>query len=180
MSILPSDAELIAPLRRRDPAAFDALYTRHTDALYNTALRLAGDSDVAADVVHDTWLHAFEKLEQFEGRSAFRSWLTGILINRMRGRWRDERDVLPLDLVSETHTTPVISLEVDALDLERAIAALPPRYRAVLVLHDVEGFTHDEIALMLEIVPGTSKSQLSRARTRVRDALTIDQRKKAQ
>ena len=173
-----TDAELIRRVvRARDTGAFDELYRRHTDALYGTAVRLIGDSDDAADVVHDAWIKAYDNLHRFEGRSAFRTWLTGILINCVRNRWRDERDVLPLDLIAETTAVAPIALDVDPLDLEAAIAALSPRYRAVLVLHDVDGFTHDEIAEMLGIAQGTSKSQLARARARLRDALMTDRRK---
>jgi RNA polymerase sigma-70 factor (ECF subfamily) len=175
-----TDAELVRRVvRARDLRAFDELYRRHTDALYGSATRLLGDPDAAGDVVHDTWIKAWDNLHRFEGRSALRTWLTGILINGVRNRWRDERDVLPLDLIAET-SAPPLALDVDPMDLEAAIVALPPRYRAVLVLHDVEGFTHDEIAEMLGVAQGTSKSQLARARARVRDALTTDTRKQAQ
>src|SRR5688500_649495 len=142
-------------------------------------MRLMGDADNAADVVHDAWIKAYDNLHRFEGRSALRTWLTGILINCARNRWREERDVLPLDMIADVASTPPITLDVDPIDLEAAIVALPPRYRAVLVLHDVEGFTHDEIADMLGIVQGTSKSQLARARARIREALTTDKRKRA-
>jgi RNA polymerase sigma-70 factor (ECF subfamily) len=176
-----TDVELIRRLvRGRDSRAFDELYLRHTDALYGTAMRLMGDADNAADVVHDAWIKAYDNLHRFEGRSALRTWLTGILINCARNRWRDERDVIPLDMIADVASTPPITLDVDPIDLEAAIVALPPRYRAVLVLHDVEGFTHDEIADMLGIVQGTSKSQLARARARIREALTTDKRKRAQ
>ena len=173
-----TDAELIRRVvRGRDLRAFDELYARHTDALFGSAMRLMGHPDDAADVVHDAWIKAYDNLHRFEGRSALRTWLTGILINVVRNRWRDERDVLPLDLVADVGSPGPITLEVDPIDLEAAIVALPPRYRAVLVLHDVEGFTHEEIGEMLGIVPGTSKSQLARARHRVREALKSDKRK---
>lgn len=172
-----TDAELIRRIvRGRDLRAFDELYLRHTDAMYASARRLLGDDDSAADAVHDAWIKAYDNLHRFEGRSALRTWLTGILINCVRDRWRDERDVLPLDAVAEPIAPPVV-LDVDPMDLEAAIVALPPRYRAVLVLHDVEGFTHDEIAEMLGIAQGTSKSQLARARARLRDVLKTDTRK---
>jgi RNA polymerase sigma-70 factor (ECF subfamily) len=167
------DAELIDRLaRRRDAAAFEALYDRHNDALYASAMRIAGDADAAMDATHDTWVRAVERLHAFEGRSAFRTWLTGILINCLRQHWRDQREV-SLDVIGEL-PAPVsrLPLDVDPLDLEAAIASLPPRFRCVLVLHDVDGFTHEEIATMLEIVPGTSKSQLTRARQKVRERLT--------
>ena len=156
--------------------AFDELYNRHTDALYAVAMRLLGDADAAADMVHDAWIKAYASLHRFEGRSMLRTWLIGILINCSRNYWRDERDTIPLDPAAEVIAAPLVELDVDPIDLEAAILALPNRSRAVLVLHDVEGFTHEEIAQMLGIAPGTSKSQLTRARARVRDALTTDRK----
>jgi RNA polymerase sigma-70 factor (ECF subfamily) len=169
----PSDAELVDRLKRGgDASAFETLYDRHNDSLYASGLRISGDPEMAMDAAHDAWLRAVEGLRAFEGRSAFRTWLTGILINLLRERWRDQRDVLPLDTAGEIATMAPLSTDVDPIDLESAIAALPTRFRAVLVLHDVEGFTHEEIGAMLGVVPGTSKSQLARARQRVRETLT--------
>ena len=172
-----SDADLIQRLARRDAEAFETLYARHANALYATALRLTDDRDAAFDASHDAWVRAVERLASFEQRSSFRTWLTGILMNVARERWRTERD-LPLDVVGEIASAEPV-LEADPIDLENAIAALPPRFRAVLVLHDVDGFTHDEIAAMLGIVPGTSKSQLARARQRVRALLTKPMERKS-
>jgi RNA polymerase sigma-70 factor, ECF subfamily len=175
-----SDAELIDRLvRRQDADAFEALYVRHGDALYTAAVRLTGNEETAGDAAHDAWVRAVENLHRFEGRSTFRTWLTGILVNCVRQQWRDDRDVVSIDRVGDiTPGVATLPLDIDPIDLAAGIAALPPRYRCVLVLHDVEGFTHDEIAAMLEIVPGTSKSQLARARARLREALTIDTRRK--
>jgi RNA polymerase sigma factor (sigma-70 family) len=171
---IEDDRELIDRLAGAgDRAAFEALYDRHTGALYASALRITGNVDDAMDATHDAWIRGIERLRSFEGRSAFRSWLTGILVNILRERWRDQRDVVTLDAAGEIATTAPIPAGVDPIDLERAIGALPPRFRAVLVLHDVDGFTHEEIAAMLGIVPGTSKSQLARARQRVRETLTM-------
>jgi RNA polymerase sigma-70 factor (ECF subfamily) len=173
------DTELIDRLvGRRDADAFDLLYRRHTDALYAAALRISGDPDLAADAVHDAWLRAVEHLAGFEGRSTFRTWLTGILINCIRARWREERDFIPIDAVEDVAPAPArLPMEIDPMDLDAAIMGLPPRYRCVVVLHDVEGFSHEEIATMLGIVPGTSKSQLARARKKLREALTTDMRR---
>lgn len=174
------DAELIARLvERRDADAFDLLYRRHSDALYATALRVAADPDLAADAVHDAWVRAVENLARFEGRAAFRTWLTGILMNCIRERWREERDLIPIDVVGDVaQSSGRLPMDVDPIDLEAAIMGLAPRYRCVVVLHDIEGYRHDEIATMLGIVPGTSKSQLARARNKLRDALTSDTRRK--
>jgi RNA polymerase sigma-70 factor (ECF subfamily) len=175
-----SDAVLIDRLARAGVArAFDILYRRHTKALYSTAARLTGSADVADDVVHDTWVRAVESGRRFSGRSEFRTWLTGILINCHRERIREGRrevvdsDLTPDDVAEAAHGAPLDATEIEPLDLEAAIAALSPRYREVFVLHDVEGFTHEEIAAMLGLVPGTSKSQLTRARRRVREMLEM-------
>ncbi|HVF39780.1 MAG TPA: RNA polymerase sigma factor [Gemmatimonadaceae bacterium] len=175
-----SDDTLIARLLDRDSLAFDALYSRHTGTMYATAMRIAGDNELASDAVHDAWVRAVEGLSQFERRSSLRTWLTAILINCIRERWREGRGEVPLDLVSETTLSILVNTTtVDPVDLERAIAELPPGFRQVLVLHDVEGFHHGEIATMLGIAAGTSKSQLARARHRMRELLTSGTRRRA-
>ena len=175
------DALLDRLARTGDALAFDVLYRRYTDRLYATAVRITHDADVAADIVHDAWVRAVEALDRFQRQSSFRTWITGILINcareheriRRRERSRDEdRDESSVDdLLHPASSDPLDAAGVDPLDLEAAIAALPRGVRQVLVLHDVEGFTHEEIASMLGLVPGTSKSQLARARHRVREML---------
>jgi RNA polymerase sigma-70 factor (ECF subfamily) len=175
-----TDVALLDRLARTgDARAFDVLYARHTQTLYAVALRLTRDDDAAADIVHDVWLRALESAARFERRSAFRTWITGILINRVREHLRAQRreaqfdgdDVEAIESPVATDAEPIDGARFDRLDLEAAIAALPARFRQVLVLHDVEGFTHEEIAEMLGVVPGTSKSQLSRARQRMRALL---------
>ena len=178
---IDSDGALLDRLARTgEPRAFDVLYRRHTERLYATAARLTRGGDAAADVVHDAWLRAIESIHTFEARSSFRTWITGILINCIREHERGQRRDLPgesdEDFENEfpdpASSLPLEDARFDRLDLEAAIAALPPRFRQVLVLHDVEGFTHEEIATALGLVAGTSKSQLARARKRVRDVLT--------
>ena len=172
------DALLDRLARTGDPRAFDALYARHTLSLYAVAFRLTRDADAAADIVQDTWVRALEAPHRFERRSAFRTWITGIAINCVRERERSERREQRLDetagdddTIEVTSSESLDDLRFDRMDLDAAIAALPTRFQQVLVLHDVEGFTHEEIAHMLGLVPGTSKSQLSRARRRVREML---------
>lgn len=156
-------------LRGRGEDAFRALYRAHTPALYALALRLTGgDRGEAEDLVQESWVRALTALRSFRAQSALRSWLCGVLVNVRRGRirvdWRivDAPDAEPL---AET-TSPD-----DAIDLERAIATLPEGARDVYVLHDVHGYTHREIADLLGIVEGTSKSQLNRARVLLRSSL---------
>lgn len=156
-------------LRGRSEDAFRALYRAHTPALYALALRLTGgDRGEADDLVQESWVRALTALRSFRGQSALRSWLCGVLVNVRRGRiradWRivDAPDVEPL---AES------TCRDDAIDLERAIGALPEGARDVYVLHDVHGYTHREIADLLGIAEGTAKSQLNRARFLLRISL---------
>ena len=159
---------------RRDPDAFAKLYERHSTTVYRFALRLtAGDEAAAEDLVHDAWVVAVERLASFQWRSSFRTWLSAIVVNLARERRRraDREATLPDEYAADDGP---LEGTFDRLDVGRALAGLAPGYRMVLVLHDVEGYTHDEIATMLDIEPGTSKSQLSRARSAMRRALSVD------
>lgn len=150
-------------LRRRDEASFLALYRAHTPYLYRLALRLLGGRRAEAeDALQETWLRAIARLADFRGDASLRTWLAGFTINCCRERWRRREHA---DQPVEAGETQPLG---DRVDLERAIAALPDGHREVFVLHDLEGYTHEEIAERLGIVPGTSKSQLSRARAALR------------
>lgn len=154
-----------------DETSFREMYRRHTPALYRLALRLAGGSEAnAQDAIQDTWIRACKSLSRFEWKSSLRTWLAGILVNRTREldreRWRQPQEELPDELTASTVARPA-----ERLDLEQAISRLPAGYRQVLVLHDIEGNTHEEIGLLLEISAGTSKSQLFHARKTVRAML---------
>jgi RNA polymerase sigma-70 factor, ECF subfamily len=156
----------------RGEDAFRALYQTHTPALYALALRLAGgDQSEAEDLVQETWVRATRKLSSFRGESALRSWLCGVLVNVRRERIRTIWRIVD---GSDMEAIPAAS-DIVAFDLERAIAALPAGARDVFVLHDVYGYAHHEIAHLLGVVEGTSKSQLSRARKLLRVALHLDE-----
>lgn len=148
------------------------LYDRHTPRILGLALRLiGGDLSSAEDVVHDVWIRAVERLPGFRWESSLSTWLGGFVVNAVRDRVRSERRE-SIGVEDHYSADDLALLEAaDRLDLEKAIAALPHGFRQVLVLHDVEGYTHEEIAALLEIAPGTSKSQLARARGAVRRAL---------
>jgi RNA polymerase sigma-70 factor, ECF subfamily len=166
-----SDRELVRLfLETRGENEFRALYRRHTPPLYRMAYRLAGPGS-ADDVLQETWCRAAQSLPRFEWRSALLTWLTAILIRCCRETWRDDARILTLPVDVEAHEPEVETASADGLDLERALGSMPPGYREVLVLHDVEGFTHEEIARALNIVPGTSKSQLARARRALRERI---------
>lgn len=163
-----------ALLARKEERAFEALYDRHTPVLYALALRLSGgDEPEACEAVHDAWVRAVDNLARFEWRASLRTWLCSIVINCAREiAHRQGRDAGP-PLEEMTLASDDARLEgiYDRVDLERAIAGLPPGYRRVFVLHDVEGYKHEEIATLLGISCGTSKSQLSGARAALRRAL---------
>jgi RNA polymerase sigma-70 factor (ECF subfamily) len=160
-------------VRLRDDESFAQLYRAHTPALFRMAWRFRWMPVAdAADLVQDTWLRAVRRLAEFRFQSSLRTWLTSILINCMRERMRRSRDTAAdMAEVAAPQASPV-----ERVDLERAVAALPPGMREVFLLFDVEGFTHAEIAELLEIETGTSKSQLFRARQKLRETLASDSR----
>lgn len=163
-------------LRNHDEAAWRELYTRHTPVLLRLAQLLAESADDAEDLVHETWLRAVRGAGRFAGRSALRTWLTGILVNCAREWRRAAHRAGTVELHDEVAgSDPAPPAGIERLDLERALAALAPGYREVLLLHDLFGYSHDEIGGMLGVAPGTSKSQLSRARRAVIRALGGEQ-----
>ena len=167
------DRELVdAIIADGDETAFRELYRRHTPRLYQLVLRFVGGFEQdAEDVVQEAWIRAVDGASGFEWKSSFPSWLTGIALNRAREllRKRSKRSTLELTEVMEPSAAPVTIGE--KIDIERALALLPDGYRTVLVLHDIEGLRHEEIAERLGIAAGTSKSQLFHARRYVRSLL---------
>jgi len=166
-------------LERRDEASFLALYREHAPAMYRFARSLTGSEADAEDAVQAAWIAAVRKLSSFRWESSLRTWLSGIV----RYACRELRRSAPPDVPrtdSGCFTAPErlmaagtreVEGQARRLDLRAAVAALPPGYREVLILHDVEGFTHEEIAAILGIEAGSSKSQLSRARRALRELL---------
>lgn len=160
-------------LRLGDERAFRELYRRHTPRLFQLVLRLLGGAELdAEDVVQETWVRATERSGQFRWESSFSTWLTGIGLNLCRDLWRKRNGrELDWDLAKEP---PAPSPQHDdRIDLERAMGSLPSGYRTVLILHDLEGCTHEEIGRRLGIAAGTSKSQLSSARRAMRALLKV-------
>ncbi len=168
----PSDRDLSDRIvREGDEAAFRVLYRRHTPALLPFVLRvMAGAEADAEDVVQDTWLRAVRALPRFRWESSLRTWLMGIGLNRAREILRKHARV-PTPAPEHVEAWVAPPPTGDRLDLERAIACLPDGYRTVLLLHDVEGFTHPEISERLDIAIGTSRSQLHHARRTLRRLL---------
>ena len=168
------DRQLAAALLdERSEEAFRVLYRRHTPRLFQFVLRLLGGAESdAEDVVQETWIRATQGLERFRWESSLGTWLTGIALNCCRDFWRRTgREIVqgPEDVASQAE--PPRMRHDERIDLERAIALLPTGYRAVFLLHDLEGLTHAEIAERFEITQGTSKSQLFAARRALRRLL---------
>lgn len=171
-----SDADLLARLRARDPAAERTFYERHVDRVYRLILRMCARPELAQEWTQDTFLRAFDRLDQFRGDAALGSWLHAIAVsvtlNGLRTHKRREAFAAPLE---EATTVAASGAEASDPDLKTrlkaAIAALPEGTRRVFLMHDVEGFTHEEISDALGCAVGTSKSQLSRAREKLRTAL---------
>lgn len=172
-----SERRLVRRFLTGDEAAFGALYDRHSPAMYQFALRLVGGHEPdAEDVLQEAWMRAASGLSEFGWRSRLRTWLMGVTLNCAREALRRR---LQSGRMSTTTNDPPAgkshSPDVPDLQLERAIEGLPDDMRMVLLLHDLEGYTHGEIAERLGIAEGTSKSRLSRARSRVRLALNPEE-----
>ena len=169
------DQQLISRVLAGDPTAERALYDAHVDRIFRLVYRMAGDVDRAQDYTQETFIRAFARLKEFRGEAALSTWLGSIAISialnglRKIRRLRDRE--VPLD-----DAPPIGRMAREAepdlkTRLAQAIDGLPEGYRAVFVMHDVEGYTHEEIASSLGVHPGTSKAQLFRARARLREAL---------
>lgn len=164
------DPELVAIfLARRTESVFRELYRRHTPLIYRTSLRLlaggAGQASAAEDATQECWLRAVRGLAGFKWQSRLSTWLVGIAIRTCSELARSSAEVLDLEDYRDELIAPGSEdLHLEALDIERLLRQVAPGYRAVVILHDLEGFTHEEIAQALQIEPGTAKSQLSRAR----------------
>lgn len=169
------DQTLIARVQAGEPAAERALYERHVQRVYRLAYRITGDAEAAEDCTQETFIRAFERLGTFRGESALGTWLGSIAIsaalNAVRRRKRQASRETDLDAAFEVGHTPRHADPDLKERLHRAIDELPDGYRTVFVLHDVEGYTHEEIGALLGVQSGTSKAQLSRARARLRERL---------
>ncbi len=169
------DRQLIARAIAGDAAAERALYDAHVDRIYRLAYRLAGDDDLAQEITQDTFIRAFDRLRDFRGDAAFSTWLHAIAVSvalnglRKTKRFRQRETGLEEATamgVRTRHAEPDLKTQ-----LKKAIDALSEGYRTVFVMHDIEGYTHEEIGAALGVETGTSKANLSRARAKLREAL---------
>ena len=175
-----ADLELARRCRDGDASAFEELYRQYAGRLYNLTLRMAGSKQEAEDLLQDVFLHAYRKLGSFRGDSSLGTWLYRLGMNQcldyLRGRqakMSQATDSLDEEGAAELASPmPVAPIAVNRLDLERAIGQLPKGCRAAFLLHDVEGFEHNEVAKILGVSEGTSKSQVHKARAKLRALLS--------
>jgi RNA polymerase sigma-70 factor (ECF subfamily) len=166
---------LIAAACAGDPAAEQKLYETHVDRVYRLAYRMTGDDALAQDCTQDTFVRVFDRLEGFRGDAALSTWIhtvaTSVILNSLRTVKRLRAREMPEDAADNLGYTPHGGEPLLRRRLEEAIGALPNKLRMVFVMHDVEGYTHEEIGSALGVPVGTSKAQLFRARARLRHAL---------
>ena len=162
-----------------DMSALGELYRRYNRRVYSLCRRMAANTAEAEDLTQEVFIKLFYEAGTFRGESAFTTWLHRLTVNVVlmylrKHKRRFERPTQDKELSEQAvpgTERPGQLPAFDRLELDRALAALPPGYRAVFVLFDVEGYTHDEIALLLGCSAGTSKSQLHKARTKLRALL---------
>ena len=174
-----SDYALAQRAAEGDMQAFEELYERHNRRVYSLCLRMTGNVSEAEDLAQEVFIQLFRKIGSFRGESAFTTWLHRLTVNQVLMHFR-KRGVR-MEQTTEDGETPVQVVQgtenpnqmpvVDRIALDKAIAQLPPGYRTVFVLHDVEGHEHEEIAKLLGCSVGTSKSQLHKARMKLRGLL---------
>lgn len=174
-----AEAALVERCRRGDAAAFEELYRTHAGRLFSLATRMVGNQADAEDLLQEIFLSAHRKLDSFRGDSALGTWLyrlaTNLCLDYLRSKagrahqiteWLEDEPGL-----ADEGTRRAVDRAVSRLDLERALVRLPDGCRAAFVLHDIEGLEHREVAEILGIAEGTSKSQVHKARLRLRTLL---------
>jgi len=169
------EAELVARARAGEPAAERALYEAHVERVYRLVYRMAGDDDLARDFTQDTFVRAFEHLHEFRGDARFSTWLHPIAVSVALNGLRKVKRLRHREVELDEGLHVAAGGRAAEPDLKRrlaaAIEALPEGYRTVFLMHDVEGYTHEEIGTAVGVETGTSKAQLSRARAKLRAAL---------
>jgi len=187
-----NEAEAIEKAKQGDADAFEALYDRHKRRVYSLCLRMTANTAEAEDLTQEAFLQLYRKIATFRGESAFSTWLHRLSVNVVLMHLRKKG--LPVVSLEETtqggaeEDTPkkdfgaedvALAGSIDRLRLQKAVDSLPPGYRTIFVLHDVQGYEHNEIADMVGCSIGNSKSQLHKARMKLRDLLKISRAEKA-
>lgn len=186
-----SEAEAIERAKQGDAEAFRVLYDKHKRRVYSLCLRMTANTAEAEDLAQEAFLQLYRKIGTFRGESAFSTWLHRLAVNVVLMHLR-KKSLLVVSLEESTQTqeddspkkdfgTEDISLagSIDRLQLQRAVNDLPPGYKTIFVLHDVEGYEHNEIANLVGCSVGNSKSQLHKARLKLRDLLKMSRAEKA-
>ena len=171
-----AELEVNSALAGEQMSGFDELYRKHYRRVYSICLRMTGNVAEAEDLTQEVFIQLHRKLGSFRGESAFTTWLHRLTVNQvlMHFRKRSVKSELTTDdgempdSIDPNTLNPEAMPILDRISLETAIAQLPPGYRTAFVLHDVEGYEHEEIARILGCSPGTSKSQLHKARLKLR------------
>ena len=187
----PSEAEAIERAKLGDADAFRVLYDKHKRRVYSLCLRMTANTAEAEDLAQDAFLQLYRKIATFRGESAFSTWLHRLSVNVVLMHLRKKS--LPVVSLEETtqgteDDSPkkdfgaddvALAGSIDRLQLQRAVSDLPPGYRTIFVLHDIEGYEHNEIAGLVGCSIGNSKSQLHKARMKLRDLLKMNRAEKA-
>ena len=179
--LVVGDEGLVDRARKGDVDAFERMYELYAGRVYALCMRLAADPVVARELTQDTFVRAWQALPRFRADASLTTWLHRISVNAMLERRRAERrrsarvSLVDDDEEGEAQIAGVVLAPdvATAIDLERAIGALPPGVRRAFVLHDVEGYTHEEIATMTGLAAGTLRAQLHRARQLLKRALSL-------
>jgi RNA polymerase sigma-70 factor, ECF subfamily len=179
-----TEAEAIRLAQQGDAAAFERIYRLHSRRVYALCLRMVGNPPEAEDLAQEAFLQLFRKISTFRGESAFSTWLHRLAVNVVLMKLRKKTLVEtpledPIDQEDETTGARremgapdlLLTGSIDRVNLQRAIEQLPPGYKQVFVLHDIQGFEHNEIAGIMNCSIGNSKSQLHKARMRLRELL---------
>jgi RNA polymerase sigma-70 factor (ECF subfamily) len=169
------ESDIVRSAQAGDSKAFEQLYEKHARRIYALCLRMLSDPRRAEELTQDTFVRAWEAIASFEFQSAFGTWLhrigVNVVLNDVRSLKRRENRVSAVEDLEVFEGEVADAMPETKMDLERAIALLPPGAKEVLILHDVEGYRYREIAEMVGTAEGTVKSQLNRARRLVREAL---------
>jgi RNA polymerase sigma-70 factor, ECF subfamily len=187
-----TEAEVIIKAQDGDVSCFEMLYARHKRRVFSLCLRMTGNYAEAEDFTQEAFLQLHRKIKLFRGESAFSTWLHRLSVNIVLMHFRKKNLAeISLEELLEPHqgeesprkelgmTDNVLRGSIDRVALERAIEELPPGYRIIFVLHDVEGYEHNEIAEMLSCSIGNSKSQLHKARMKLRTLLPLNRKMEA-
>jgi RNA polymerase sigma-70 factor, ECF subfamily len=185
-----SEAEAIEKAKQGDAQAFEVLYNLHKRRVYSLCLRMTANAAEAEDLTQEAFLQLYRKIATFRGESAFSTWLHRLAVNVVLMRLRKKGlSVVPIEETTETEEEAPkkdlgaedtrLAASIDRLQLQRAIERLPPGYRSIFVLHDVEGYEHNEIAEIVGCSIGNSKSQLHKARLKLREFLKTSRAEKA-